>query len=141
LPRECLQVLEVADAIVHTGDFTTAAVLEDLRRYGPVTAVQGNMDDATLRAALPVRTTVDLEGLRIGVVHDGGPSAGRRQRLREAFPECDLIAYGHSHMPEITQQGRAWIVNPGSPTERRRAPEHTMVVVEGGEPRLMVVHA
>jgi uncharacterized protein len=141
LPRECLRVLEAADAIVHTGDFTAASVLDDLRAYGPVTAVQGNMDDANLRAALPVRTTVELEGLRMGVVHDGGPAAGRRQRLREAFPDCDLIAYGHSHMPEMAQEGPAWIVNPGSPTERRRAPEHTMVVVEDGQPRLLALRA
>ena len=134
-------MLEAADALVHTGDFTAAGVLEDLRRYAPVTAVQGNMDDATLRASLPVRTTVELEGLRIGVVHDGGPAARRHERLLDAFPDCDLVAYGHSHMPEIALQGQAWIVNPGSPTERRRAPEHTMVVVEGGEPRLLTLRA
>ena len=99
------------------------------------------MDDDGLRSALPVRTTAELDGLRIGLVHDGGAAVGRHERLRELFAGCDVVAYGHSHMPEVTQQGRAWIVNPGSPTQRRRAPEHTMVVVEGGEPRLMVVHA
>jgi putative phosphoesterase len=116
-------------------------VLEDLRRFGPVTAVQGNMDDGILRASLPVRTTAEVEGLRVGVVHDGGPVAGRRERLRELFPDCDLIAYGHSHLPEVWRDRRGWIVNPGSPTERRRAPEHTMVVVEGGAPRLVVLRA
>ena len=112
-------------------------MLEDLRGFGPVTAVHGNMDDAELRAGLPLRTTADLEGIRVGLVHDGGPAAGRHERLRELFPDCDLIAYGHSHMPEVWGDGQGWIVNPGSPTERRRAHEHTLIVVEGGEPRLI----
>jgi uncharacterized protein len=112
-------------------------VLADLERFGPVTAVQGNMDDGELRAALAVRTTVEVEGLRIGLVHDGGPAVGRHERLGELFPDCDLVAYGHSHMPEVSRVSGAWIVNPGSPTERRRAPEHTMVVIRDGEPELV----
>jgi putative phosphoesterase len=114
-------------------------VLEDLRRLAPVTAVQGNMDDGTLRASLPVRTTAAIDGLRIGVVHDAGPAVGRHDRLRELFTDCDLIAYGHSHLPEIERDATGWIVNPGSPTERRRAASHTMIVVEAGEPRLVVL--
>jgi putative phosphoesterase len=114
-------------------------VLADLERVAPVTAVHGNMDDGELRAALPVRATAELEGLRIGLVHDGGPSVGRHERLRELFPECDLVAYGHSHMPEVSRPAGVWIVNPGSPTERRRAPEHTMVVIRDGEPELVAV--
>ena len=70
---------------VHTGDFTAASVLADLERFGPVVAVHGNMDDGALRRALPVRTTVELEG-RIGLVHDGGPAVGRHERLRELSP-------------------------------------------------------
>ena len=132
-------MLEAADAIVHTGDFTAASVLDDLRGFGPVTAVQGNMDDAELRAALPLSTTVEVEGLRIGLVHDGGPAAGRHARLREAFPGCELVAYGHSHLPEGWSDAEGWIVNPGSPTERRRAAQHTMVVIDAGEPRLVAL--
>jgi predicted phosphodiesterase len=96
------------------------------------------MDDGELRAALPVRTTAELAGLRIGLVHDGGPAVGRHERLRELFPGCDVIAYGHSHMPEVSRSGG---VNPGSPTERRRAPGHTMVVIRTGEPELIAVRA
>jgi uncharacterized protein len=116
-------------------------VLADLEGFGPVTAVQGNMDDGELRGALPVRTTVELEGIRIGLVHDGGPAHGRHERLREFFPNCGLIAYGHSHMPEVWQDATGWIVNPGSPTERRRAPTHTMAVIRDGEPHLVAVRA
>lgn len=116
-------------------------MLADLARFGPVTAVQGNMDDGELRASLPVRTTVELEGIRIGLVHDGGPAVGRHERLREVFPGCDVIAYGHSHMPELWSDRLGWVVNPGSPTERRRAPEHTMIAIRDGEPRLVSVRA
>jgi putative phosphoesterase len=106
-----------------------------------VIAVQGNMDDGELRAALPVRTTAELEGLRIGLVHDGGPAVGRHERLRGLFPGCDVVAYGHSHMPEVSRARGVWIVNPGSPTERRRAPGHTMVVIRDGEPELVTLRA
>ena len=116
-------------------------MLADLEGFGPVTAVQGNMDDVELRRALPVRTTVELEGLRIGLVHDGGPAHGRQERLRELFAGCDLIAYGHSHMPEVSRVAGTWVVNPGSPTERRRAPSHTVVTIRDGEPHLVVLRA
>jgi uncharacterized protein len=99
------------------------------------------MDDGALRGSLPVRTTVELEGIRIGLVHDGGPALGRHERLRGLFPGCDVIAYGHSHIPEIWRDKAGWIVNPGSPTERRRAPERTMIAIRGGEPQLVTVRA
>lgn len=99
------------------------------------------MDDGDLRRRLPMTTTAELEGIRIGLVHDGGPAHGRHERLRELFPGCDVIAYGHSHMPEVWQDATGWIVNPGSPTERRRAPTHTMAVIRDGEPHLVAVRA
>jgi uncharacterized protein len=104
-----------------------------------VHAVRGNMDEPALRSALPERLVVEAEGLRIGLVHDAGLPPGRAERLVRWFPECDVIAYGHSHLPEIGRSGPTWIVNPGSPTERRRAPAHTMVAIRGGVPELVVV--
>jgi predicted phosphodiesterase len=95
------------------------------------------MDAAELRARLPERRVVETEGLRVGVVHDAGGAAGRRERLANWFPDCDLAAYGHTHLPEIARHGDLWVVNPGSPTERRRAPGHTMAVVRDGEPMLV----
>ena len=95
------------------------------------------MDEPALMAALPERLVAEAEGLRIGLVHDAGPRRGRHERLRAAFPDCDLIVYGHSHEPEVALAGGTWIVNPGSPTERRRASAHTMAVVEAGVPRLV----
>ena len=134
-----MRVLERADLILHTGDVTAASVLAELEAFAPVAAVQGNMDEPGLKAALPATRVVEAEGLRIGLVHDALGAAGRHERLRQLFPDCDVIAYGHTHLPEVARAGEAWILNPGSPTERRRAPEHTMIVLEGGEPGLVTV--
>jgi uncharacterized protein len=112
-------------------------VLEELQKLGPVAAVHGNMDDSPLLEELPERLVVEEGGLRIGLVHDAGPAIGRHDRLRESFPGCQVIAYGHTHMPEVTWSEDVWIVNPGSPTERRRAPGHTMVVIRDGRPALI----
>ena len=139
LPAACVEILRAAELIVHTGDFTARSVLDDLRELGRVEAVYGNMDELAVREVLPARLVVESEGLRIGVVHSGGPRAGREARLRGWFPDCDLVAYGHSHQPEIASYDGCWIVNPGSPTERRRAPAHTLAVVECGVPRLVEV--
>lgn len=123
--------------MLHVGDVTTAAVLEELRGLARVEAVAGNMDAPELRAVLPERRVVEAEGLHVGLVHDAGPSSGRHERLAAWFPECDLVAYGHTHMPEVARLGELWIVNPGSATERRRAPGHTMAVVRDGRPQLV----
>jgi putative phosphoesterase len=95
------------------------------------------MDEPQAKLALPEVLVVDQDGLRIGIVHDAGPHRGRHARLLALFPGCDLVAYGHSHQPEVVRYGGCWIVNPGSPTERRRSPAHTMAVVEHGQPRLV----
>ena len=137
LPDECLRLLAEADAILHVGDFTARAVLVELSRLGPVSAVHGNIDEPALRAELPERLVVEAEGLRIGLVHDAGPRAGRCGRLRAWFPACHAVAYGHTHSPELTRDDGIWILNPGSPTERRRARAHTMIVVRDGEPSLV----
>lgn len=139
LPDGCLRVLEAADLILHTGDLTGDSVLALLEAYAPVRAVQGNMDEWPVRERLPERVTVEAEGLRIGLVHDAGPAAGRRARLRTWFPACEIVAYGHTHQPEIARGEGVWIVNPGSPTERRRAPGHTMAVVRDGTPQLVAL--
>jgi uncharacterized protein len=132
-----VEILRQASVIVHTGDLTAAAVLDELSSLAPVEAVGGNMDAPELRARLPERRIVEAEGLRVGVVHDAGPAAGRAERLAGWFPGCDLAAYGHTHLPELARHGDLWVVNPGSPTERRRAPGHTMAVVRDGEPLLV----
>jgi putative phosphoesterase len=132
-----LDVLERADLILHVGDFTAACVLEELKSRAPVEAVHGNMDEPELKNLLPERLVVAAEDVRFGLVHDGGPAAGRPERLAALFPGCRVVAYGHSHFPEVTHVGATWIVNPGSPSERRRAPFHSFVVVADGKPQLV----
>lgn len=139
LPSECVRLLEAASLVLHVGDVTSSAVLEELRRLAPVEAVRGNMDEPSLAAALPERRVVEAEGLRLGLVHDAGPARERHSRLRRWFPDCDVVAYGHTHLPEIARHEEVWIVNPGSPTERRRAPGHTMALVRDGEPVLVAL--
>jgi uncharacterized protein len=114
-----------------------------LRKLGPpVEAVYGNMDEPALTKLLPKEHVVEVGGARIGMIHIGGPAAGRRvARLRARFPDCDAIVYGHSHMPEVTRDAGVWILNPGSPTVRRKAPGHAMLMldVDGGAIRPEVV--
>jgi len=129
LPDACVARLRAADLILHAGDLMTIAVLEDLRALGPpVEAVHGNVDDEHLRRLLPSARAVDVDGVRIAMVHDGGPAAGRLARLRARFPGCAAVVFGHSHIPlhERDAADDFQIFNPGSPTDRRRMPTHTM---------------
>jgi uncharacterized protein len=143
LPKECLRRLESAELILHGGDVVAPAVLEALRELAPVEAVAGNMDEAELLAELPERRVVEVGSARIGMVHVPGPRLGRGERLVAAFPGCDAVVYAHTHVPEVALVGGVWILNPGSPTERRSAPVHSMVMleVESGEirPELVTV--
>ncbi len=116
--------------ILHAGDFVEAGVFAELGKFGPLEAVHGNMDDDELQRRLPRRHVVEVGEARIGMTHDPGQSHGRSERLAGWFPGCDAIVYGHTHQPEVTRHGDTWILNPGSPTERRRAPIHTMLLLE-----------
>ena len=127
LPAACIERLAAADLILHAGDLSTLAVLRDLESYGPVVAVHGNVDDAEVRAAVPAVAAIEAAGARIALVHDAGPAKGRLARLRRRFRDADAVVFGHSHIP--LHEGEAdgfQIFNPGSPTERRRSPAHTM---------------
>lgn len=138
LPAACVERLRSADLILHAGDVVAASVLEELEALGPpLRAVHGNMDEPELRERLPGTRVEEAGGLRIGMVHDAGPRAGREERMAARFPGCAAVVYGHTHEPQVARVGETWILNPGSPTERRRAPSHTMLVLEiaGGEIR------
>jgi uncharacterized protein len=122
LPAECLRRLEEADLILHAGDFVAAEFYAELRRIGRVEAVHGNTDDKRLQAALPETRIVEVEEARIGLVHE--------PRGLSRLAGCDALIYGHTHRPEVRSQDGAWVLNPGSPTERRRAPVRSMMVIE-----------
>lgn len=127
LPDACVETLAGADVIVHAGDFTGPGTLAEIRSLGPpLVAVHGNVDAPEVRDELPERTSFEAGGATIAVVHDAGPARGRLTRLRREFPAADAVVFGHSHLPLHEAADGFQIFNPGSPTERRRAPAHTM---------------
>jgi uncharacterized protein len=131
LPDECVARLREADAILHAGDFTALSVLRDIEALGPpVHAVHGNVDAPDVRAVLPEARLVTAAGARIAMLHDAGPARGRLARMRGRFPEAHAVVFGHSHIPLHEEAEGFQIFNPGSPTDRRRQPVHTMGVAE-----------
>jgi hypothetical protein len=143
LPDRCVAELTRADLIVHLGDFSSVAILQRLESLGPpVAAVHGNVDDAEVRRRLPAERQLEVGGLRIGLIHDAGPRKGRLARMRVRFPRTDAVLFGHSHLPLHERDADGFqIFNPGSPTERRRAPSRTMGIglIERGELHLELV--
>jgi putative phosphoesterase len=136
LPDACVERLSAADAILHAGDLMELEVLHLLQGLGPpVHAVRGNVDSSQLIMRLPLMRTVQFEEVRIGMVHDAGPRSGRLARMRRRFPDTQAVVFGHSHIPLHEEQDGFQIFNPGSPTERRRSPRHTMGIatVEGSK--------
>jgi putative phosphoesterase len=127
LPDECVARIRAADALIHAGDFSAAAVLVELRALCPVVlGVHGNVDDAELRRELPESVSLEVGGRTLALVHDAGPSKGRLERMRARFPVADAVVFGHSHLPLHEEENGFQIFNPGSPTERRRAPRPSM---------------
>jgi uncharacterized protein len=127
------------DLILHAGDVCTAEVLDELAAFAPVRAVLGNNDGPDVRTwGAPRSLTLDLDDLRVGMIHDAGPRAGRPRRLRRQFPAADLVVFGHSHIPLDLQDERLGlrIFNPGSPTDRRRQPHGTMGLLRVDHGRL-----
>lgn len=124
-----------ADLILHAGDVCTAGVLDELAQYAPVHVVHGNNDGPDV-AGWGASETLDfeLDGVRVGMIHDSGPGKGRTARMHRRFPDADLVVFGHSHIPLDETGDGVRIFNPGSPTDRRRQPHGTLGVldIEGG---------
>jgi putative phosphoesterase len=130
LPARCAELIARCDAVIHAGDIVTAQELESLRSIGPpVHAVRGNVDEPALQASLPLELTLEVGPRRVAIVHDAGPRRGRLERLARRFPEADAVIFGHSHVPEHHAAAGFQVFNPGSPTERRRAPARCMGVM------------
>lgn len=143
IPAKGLELCASADAILHAGDLSTLEVLYDLQQIGPpVYAVHGNVDGPEVRRALPPTRTETFAGATFAMLHIPGPSENRAERLRRTFPSAGAVIFGHTHMPEHVHLGDFQIFNPGSPTERRRAPTHTMglATVTDGEIAFELVH-
>lgn len=124
LPLPVWSEVDAADVVVHAGDWVDDRVLDTLEaRARRVLGVYGNNDGPALRQRLPEVATTTVQGLRLGVVHETGPAKGREARCARRFPELDVLVFGHSHIPRDTRAPNGLrLLNPGSPTDRRREP-------------------
>jgi uncharacterized protein len=130
IPDACVERMRESDLVIHAGDISTREVLDQLAKTvdRPIAAVHGNVDTAELQNELPEARVIDADGAKIAVVHYAGPATGRLNRMRKRFPDTNAVVFGHSHIPlhERDEHDGFQIFNPGSPTDRRRQPQHTM---------------
>ncbi|MDQ3575523.1 MAG: metallophosphatase family protein [Actinomycetota bacterium] len=131
LPAGVYQALQTAHLVLHAGDIVTSDLLHELSGFAPTLAVLGNNDVDPDLSHLPETRLEVIEGVRVAMVHDSGPRPGRPARMRRRFPHADVVVFGHSHIPwnELGADGQL-LFNPGSPTDRRAQPHHTMGVLE-----------
>ncbi|MBO0681138.1 metallophosphoesterase [Mycolicibacterium sp. S2-37] len=124
LPSQVWEEVERADVVIHAGDWVDVALLDELeRRSSRLVACWGNNDGDQLRRRLPERVDVTLEGVRFTVTHEAGASGGRDARMARLYPDTDVLVFGHSHIPwDTTAPTGLRLLNPGSPTDRRRQP-------------------
>ncbi|MFV2121758.1 metallophosphoesterase family protein [Streptomyces sp. Act-28] len=141
LPSELVDLVPRVDAVIHAGDWVDTATLDLLRaRARRLIAVYGNNDGPELRARLPEVAYAELDGVRFAVVHETGPARGRERRCAERFPDVDVLVFGHSHIPwDSTAGERLRLLNPGSPTDRRRRPHRTYMTARLSAGRLAEV--
>jgi hypothetical protein len=127
LPAALLDAVDRADVVFHAGDWIDTATLDLLQaRAKRLIAVHGNNDGPALQERLPLVARVELQSCRFAVVHETGPAQGRERRCEERFPDVDVLVFGHSHIPWDSQApGGMRLLNPGSPTDRRRQPYAT----------------
>ena len=144
LPHSLWAAIEAADVVVHAGDWIDIALLDEVEaRSRRLVAVYGNNDHGPFRERLPEVARAEIEGLRLAVVHETGSARGREARCAARFPDADLLVFGHSHIPwDTTAPTGLRLLNPGSPTDRRRQPHGTFVtaVAADGELRDVVFH-
>nr|WP_229661977.1 metallophosphoesterase [Phycicoccus endophyticus] len=130
LPAPLWAATETADLVVHAGDWVDEATLDRLtERSRALLACWGNNDGAPLRARLPEVARAEVEGVRVAVVHETGARRRREERMRAAYPDADLLVFGHSHIPWDTEHAGLRLLNPGSPTDRRRQPDFTWMTL------------
>lgn len=131
LPKGLVSHLKEADLVLHAGDLMDPALLHELATYAPVRAVRGNLDP--LDADLPETQEFEFGGARIAMIHDSGRRDGRRKRLGRRFPDARVVIFGHSHIPFLEDEDGLLLLNPGSPTDKRRQPEYTFAVLRVDE--------
>lgn len=136
LPAQVWEAVEAADAVVHAGDWVDEATLDEFeQRSSRLIACYGNNDGPELRRRLPEVARAEFDGVRLAVVHETGSAQGREQRMDARYPDVDVLVFGHSHIPwdTVTPAGLR-LLNPGSPTDRRRQPycSYMTAVIENG---------
>ncbi|MFG1779278.1 metallophosphoesterase family protein [Micromonospora sp. NPDC049048] len=138
LPEPLWTAVDAADVVLHAGDWVDEALLDALgARARRLVAVYGNNDGPALRARLPEVARVELDGLRIAVVHETGPKDGRERRCAARFPDADVLVFGHSHIPwDTVAPSGLRLLNPGSPTDRRAQPHATYLTARVAAGRL-----
>jgi uncharacterized protein len=141
LPDELWRAIESADVVVHAGDWVDEPTLDAFEaRARRLVACYGNNDGAALRRRLPEVGRAEIGGVRLAVVHETGPSTGREKRCEQAYPDTDVLVFGHSHIPwDTTTPSGLRLLNPGSPTDRRSQPHCTYMTAEIAEGRLASV--
>jgi len=129
------------DAILHAGDFVQALVLEELRAIAPTHGVLGNCDSYDLAGLLPATTSIDADGLKIGMIHDSGTTAGRRRRMASLFSGHRVVIFGHSHQPVVEDDDDLLLLNPGSACDPRAAkvPSVAILEVRNGVPKAELI--
>lgn len=135
MPAAVAAQLDGVDVILHAGDVCTPSVLDELATYAPVHVVLGNNDGPDIAAwGAPETLEIELDGLRVAMIHDSGQKDGRAARMRRLFPDADLVVFGHSHIPWDTEWNGQRLFNPGSPTDKRRQPRGAMgqLVIDAG---------
>lgn len=134
LPAQVWEHVASADVVIHAGDWITPDLLDELeQRSSRLVGVWGNNDGTELRGRLPEVARVELAGMRWGVVHETGAKARREERMRAAYPDLDVLVFGHSHIPWDTEHEGLRLLNPGSPTDRRRQPHCTYLTCTAKE--------
>lgn len=138
LPPALWAAIEAADLVIHAGDWVDVSLLDEIEaRASRLLGVVGNNDGATLRARLPEIAVEVVDGLRFAVVHETGQADGRERRMDAAFPDTDVLVFGHSHIPwDTVSPAGMRLLNPGSPTDRRRQPNGTFMTAVADEGRL-----
>jgi putative phosphoesterase len=131
LPEALRPHLHRADAILHAGDLMDQKLLEELAGYAPTYAVCGNLDPP--ESGLPETLELDLGGARIAMIHDSGRKDGRHRRMSRRFSEARVVVFGHSHIPLLEDESGLMLLNPGSPTDKRRQPDYTFAELEISE--------
>lgn len=143
LPERLWRAVDGADLVVHAGDWVDVSLLDQLeQRAARLVGVYGNNDGPALRARLPEVARAELDGVRLAVVHETGAAAGREARCARRFPDVDVLVFGHSHIPWDTTADGLRLLNPGSPTDRRRQPYATFMTatIDGGRLAEVTLH-